>query len=227
MRKSLAGLVAAAVGTSALVAGVAAPTVAAADTRSNCYVQLKAPSRVTIDRHYQRVALSLIDSCKIADVAGIALYSSHGFEDGFVFDGKTTSSWNVYSGETTLGTLKTEPDDSFAWDADDNDITVKSTTITVKLGSHAYVGTARKGSKVTVKASATSWDVRSEKYKAWNAGKATVQYQAGSTWKTLKSVKLKNGAASYSYSTKSKRTYRFVVGEDGTHFGATSSTSRR
>ncbi len=227
MRKSLAGLVAAAVGASALVAGVAAPTVAAADTRSSCYVQLKAPSTVTIDRHYRRVAVSLIDSCKTAEFAGIALYGSRGFEDGFIFDGNTTTSWNVYSGQTTLGTLKTNPDDSVAYDSDENEITVKPTTIKVKLGSRAYVGTARKGSKVTVKASATSWDVKSEKYKAWNAGKATIQYQSGSSWKTLKTVKLKSGAASYSYSTKSTRTYRFVVAEDGTHFGATSSTSRR
>jgi hypothetical protein len=227
MRTSLAGLMAAAVGASALVAGVAAPTAAAADTKSNCYVQLKAPSTVKIDRHYQRVTVSLIDSCKTAEFAAIALYSSRGFEDGFVFDGRTTSSWNVYAGKTTLGTLKTNPDDSLAYDSDENEIAVKPTTIKVKLGSHAYVGAARKGSKVTVKASATSWDVKSEKYKAWNAGKATIQYQSGSSWKSLKTVKLKNGAASYSYSTKSTRTYRFVVGEDGTHFGATSSTARR
>ena len=227
MRKSLAGLVAAAVGSSALVAGVAAPTVAAADTRSDCYVQLKAPSTVKIDRYYQRVNVTLIDSCQIADFAGIALYGARGMEAGIVFDQTHSARWDVYAPRISLGTLTADPQDSLALDEDENEITVKPTTVKVKLGTHAYVGTARKGSKVTVKASATTWDVKSEKNKAWNAGKATIQYQAGSSWKTLKAVRLKNGAASYSYSTKSTRTYRFVVGEDGTHFGATSKTSRR
>ena len=80
---------------------------------------------------------------------------------------------------------------------------------------------------MTLKVSAKSWDVKSESYKAWSAPSAKIQYKSGSTWKTKKTVKLKKGAASYSYKTSSKRTYRFVVGETGTQFGATSSTSRR
>ncbi len=227
MRKSVAGLMAAAVGASALVAGVGSPTVAAADTRSDCYVQLKAPSTVKIDRYYQRITVSLVDSCKIADFAGIALYGSRGFQDGFIFDGNTSTRWDLYADKTALGTLRTEPADSFAMDVDENDITVKATSIKVKLGTHAYVNTKRKGKKVTIKVNAKSWNVKSETYQAWNAPSAKIQYLSGSTWKTKKTVKLKNGSASYSYKTTSKRTYRFVVAEDGTHFGATSSTSRR
>ena len=83
------------------------------------------------------------------------------------------------------------------------------------------------GSRRSGKVGAKNWDPKSEAYPAWNAPTAKIQYKSGSTWKTLKTVKLKNGAASYSYKTKSKRTYRFVIGATSTRFGATSSTSRR
>jgi hypothetical protein len=227
MRRTLAGLLAGVVGASALVASVSAPTVATADTRSDCYVQLKAPSTVKIDRYYQKINVSLIDSCKIADFTGITLYGSRGLQDVFIFDGTTTTNWNVYADQTTLGTLTTDPSDSLALDADENEITVKPTTVKVKLGTKAYVSTKRSGKKVTIKATAKNWDVKSESYKAWNASSAKIQYKSGSTWKTLKSVKLKKGSASYSYKIKSKRTYRFVTGETATRFGATSATSRR
>jgi len=168
----------------------------------------------------------LIDSCGIADFSGIALYGSRGFDNGFIFDGTTTTRWDVY-GTQTLGALSTDPDDSFTYDCDDNEITVKPTTINVKLGTRAYVSTKRSGKKVTIKVGAKKWEPKSEAYRTWNAPSAKIQYKSGSTWKTKKTVKLKNGTASYSYKTAAKRTYRFVTDETSTRFGATSSTSRR
>jgi hypothetical protein len=226
MRRTLAGLMAAAIGTSALVAGVAAPTVAVAETRDDgCYVQLDAPTSIKIDRPYKDVKVSVYDSCGVAEYASFDLYGSAGWDNIFIFDGNAVDHWDVYDDWQKPGRYTTRL--SMAYDSDYNDLGFEPTTTTVKLGTKAYTSTKRSGKKVTIKVGAKSYAPDHNAYRAWNASSARIQYKSGSTWKTLKTVKLKKGAASYSYKIKSKRTYRFVIGETSTRFGATSSTSRR
>lgn len=223
--KALARALVAALTTTALaVTGVVA-TAPAASAEPGCYVQLKAPAKITIDRYYREVRTSLVDSCGIADYVSFDLYGTRGWDNVFIFDGNATDLWDVYQWQD-LGRFTTRV--SSAHDADYNDITVKPTTIVIKLGARAAISSKRTSkTKVKLSVTATSYSTSSEKFTGWNASSAKIQYKSGTTWKTLKTVKLEGGKASYTTTSKAKRTYRFVTAETGTRFGAVSAGTTR
>jgi hypothetical protein len=225
MNRAVRGLLAVFAGAAlALGIGIAAPVAADADVSSDCYVQLDAPSKVTIDRRYKDVRVYVIDSCGIADYASFDLYGPDGWDDVFIFDGNDVDHWNVYNWQTP-GRYTTRL--SGAWHANDNDLGFEATTTTVKLGTKADVSTKRSGKMVTIAVSAKTYSPSRDSNVAWNATSAKIQYKSGSTWKTLKTVRLKSGKASYSYQVSSKRSYRFLVGETSNRWGSTSNTSTR
>jgi hypothetical protein len=203
------------------LAGVGTSRALAVD---ECYVQLKAPAKIVVDRYYKAVEVSLKDSCGIAEYASFYEYGPRGMDNIFIFDGNATDTWDIYAWQT-LGTFKTRL--GGAWDQDSNELDFVSTTTKVKLGTKAKIATTRSGSKVKVAVTSTSWSPDKERQVAWNASSAKVQYQTKSGWKTLKSVTLKKGKATVTTTSKAKRTYRFVTAETGTRFGATSATSKR
>jgi hypothetical protein len=216
-----------AIGAALALASAASITAApVASAKAECYVALKAPARVAVDRSYRDVSVSLKDPCGVADYAAFYLYGPEGIDDIFLFeDGDTTDHLDVYDWRT-LGTFTTR--EGGAWDADANELGFRATTIKIKLGTRAAVS-AKRGSrnKVTVTASSTSYSPTKGTFTAWNAGSAVLQYKSGTTWQTLKSLKLKSGKASYSYTSKARRSYRLVTGETSTRFGATSGSATR
>lgn len=218
--KALARALVAALTTAALaVTGVVA-TAPAASAEPGCYVQLKAPAKITIDRNYKAANTSLIDSCGIAEYASFDLYGSRGWDNIFIFDGTTTEIWDIYDWQD-LGTFTTRG--SLALDSNYDDMAFKSTTIKIKLGARAAISSKRTSkTKVKLSVEATSYSTGSEKFTGWNASSAKIQYKSGTTWKTLKTVKLKGGKASYTTTSKAKRTYRFVTAETSARFGAVS-----
>jgi hypothetical protein len=72
---------------------------------------------------------------------------------------------------------------------------------------------ARSGGYTTVKASATRFKPHGypSDYVKFSAPKAYLQVKSGTTWKTVLTTKLVNGAASFKYKTSSSRTYRVSI----------------
>lgn len=96
----------------------------------------------------------------------------------------------------------------------------------VRAKGKAALKGKRKGSTVTLTASAQRYNPERYKYVAHGAKKARVQVKSGKKWKTVKTVKLKRGKATVKVKTKHNKQYRFVFGQTSATTGATSKTIR-
>ncbi|MDR7292803.1 hypothetical protein [Pseudoglutamicibacter albus] len=94
----------------------------------------------------------------------------------------------------------------------------------VRAKGKAALKGKRKGSTVTLTASAQRYNPERYKYVAHGAKKARVQVKSGKKWKTVKTVKLKKGKATVKVKTKHKKQYRFVFDQTSATTGATSKT---
>ncbi len=206
----------------ALLTAVLPPSQSSAADK--CAVSVSLPAKISVDRSYKEVKVALKDPCKKVDYAAFDLYGPEGFDNIFIFDGSTTDYWDVYDWQT-LGSFKTR--DSRAYDRNYNELPISETTSRVKLGTKGVISSKRSGSKVTLSVTAKGYNVDESGFKSWNHPSATVQYKSGSTWKNLKKVSLKSGKGSYTYTQKSKRTYRLVLAETSRNWGTTSSSTTR
>jgi hypothetical protein len=83
----------------------------------------------------------------------------------------------------------------------------------------------RSGSKVTLTAKRYSLDKWG--YATYSPKKAKFQVKSGSSWKTLKTVTLKKGKATYTTKTSKKKSYRFVTVKTSTSAASTSKTVKK
>lgn len=110
----------------------------------------------------------------------------------------------------------------------------------VRGAAKSTLKATRKGKYITLSASASryalsqtldeygmGWETASGKFKPYNAKKAKIQVKSGSTWKTLKTVNLKNGKANIKFKKSTKQQYRMAFAQTSTTTGATSSTVKK
>lgn len=207
------------------VAAVPFATTAPPAAAEACYAQVIIPSRIAIDRYYRELRPQLRDTCGTVESAAFDLYGARGFDHSFVFDGSTTDYWDVYS-FNDLGNFKTR--DSYAYDADYNDIPVRETTTSIRLDTNASISSERVASnKVRLTVRASYYGRADYKYLPWSAPVGTIQYLSGTEWKFLKSVTMKGGSAVYTHTVPRVNTYRFVTGDVPTAFGSASTSTRR
>lgn len=203
--------------TLALVAGLAVSGAPAASANVDCWVQAALPSRIAIQRAYTEIPVGLRDSCGTAVYAAFDVYGPQGFDDIFIFDGNSTDYLDLYDWHT-VGSFKTR--DSYGRDSEFNDIPARETSFQIKFGSRAYASVKRlSSSRVQVIGKATSYTPSAGTFIPWNAPDAILQYKSGDTWRNLARLYLRGGTASYTYTTSSKRTYRFVTADIGHRFG--------
>ena len=85
----------------------------------------------------------------------------------------------------------------------------------------------RSGSKVTLTATAKRYSLDKWGYATYSPKKAKFQVKSGSSWKTLKTVTLKKGKATYTTKTSKKKSYRFVTVKTSTSAASTSKTVKK
>ena len=85
----------------------------------------------------------------------------------------------------------------------------------------------RSGSKVTLTATAKRYSIDKWGYATYSPKKAKFQVKSGSSWKTLKTVTLKKGKATYTTKTSKKKSYRFVTVKTSTSAASTSKTVKK
>lgn len=191
---------------------------------ASCRVSVKLPSKVVINRSYREYKVTLVDPCKKVDWAYTDLYGPDGMQDMFWFEDNTRDYWDVYDWNTPRGNYKTRQ--TMAYDKHGDKLPVQETKSKVKYGTKAGLTASRKGSNVTLKASAYYYRPSYGEFRAWNASKATLQYKSGSTWVNLKKVSLKSGKATVTVKESKTRSYRLVLGEDSARWGKTSVTRK-
>ncbi|MFF5794066.1 hypothetical protein ACFY5D_18650 [Paeniglutamicibacter sp. NPDC012692] len=98
-----------------------------------------------------------------------------------------------------------------------------SKTFYVRGKTKSSLSAKRSGSKVTLTAKAQVYTPNKYRYAQYNATGAKFQVKSGSTWKTLKTVKLKSGKASVTVKQSKKKTYRLYIPKAS---WATSTTSK-
>lgn len=152
-------------------------------------------------------------------------------------DGKTLSRLQLCPWMDGLGKYTIGPADVFAEYTARNSLgtytdyrsytdgTTKSFYVRAK--SKASLSSSRKGRTVTLTAKASSLNLDWDQYRAYNPSSATLQVKSGTTWKTVKTVKLSNGKATAKITSSAKRQYRFTFPKTSTRTGATSNTVAR
>lgn len=122
-----------------------------------------------------------------------------------------------------LGAYKVGPADVWAtysyWDSyfNSTDTSYKnytdrtSKTFYVRGKAKSSVTAARRGSKVTLTAKAQVYAPDRYGYVKYNAKNAKFQVKSGTSWKTLKTVKLAKGTAKLTITQSKKKTYRLSI----------------
>ncbi|HEY9290979.1 MAG TPA: hypothetical protein VIP98_06860 [Microlunatus sp.] len=233
LRKIVIGL-----GTAAATLSLVAVNVPSSSAATTCTLQGSLPSKIVINKRDVVVHSKLSGSgnCKPkggefwgadANLDGpqgledLAMWEKIGEQYRFDF-------WAYY---VTPGSYSLRDGEAFIIDADYNDVPVKwkNSSTKIKFGSRVVsTKSSRKGSKVTV--SATSQRYTSDaKYKAYKTKvylqRKTKSAKSYSAYKTLTSKS--TGKVSYSYSTKKKYSFRFVIKDASSVWGSTSASSYR
>jgi hypothetical protein len=190
---------AAVIATAGLVA--AAPAAAAAPpkpTAGGCSVAI--PSKIAITSPYREVPAWLTANCTAAgtDVAlWEALHPTQGSQGGIIFDGETTTTYELYD-VVDLGRWKWQPRGAF--DAESDPIVQNTPYTDVKVGSWASLTGTRSGAKVTLTTSVARYSSSYERYIPWAGATGQLQYRIKGTtaWKALAGVKA-NASGKYTY----------------------------
>lgn len=100
-------------------------------------------------------------------------------------------------------------------------------SFSVRGKSTSSLSSSRKGRTVTLTAKASSYDPAWGGYRKYNPKSAKLQVKSGSTWKTVKTVKLSSGKATVKVTSSATKQYRFTFPKTSTRTGATSGTVKR
>lgn len=145
---------------------------------------------------------------------------------GAGFDEETDATRFLICPGEGLGAYKVGPTNVYGETADDSFDYLDGTTKTfyVRAKSIAGISTARKGKYVTVNVSAKYFKPTIDKYSYYSAAGVKIQRKTSSGWKTIKTVNLSKGKASYRYYQSAKASYRAVVPQYTMTTSATSVT---
>jgi hypothetical protein len=185
--------------TSVVVAGPTATAAPPKPTAGGCSVAI--PSRLSITSPYREIGVWLTANCTAAgtDVAvWEALHPTMGSQDGVIFDGTSTSSYELFD-FVDLGRWKWQPRGAF--DAEGDPIAQNTPYTDVKVGSWAALSGTRSGQRVTLTASVARYSASYERFIPWAGATGQLQYRikGTSTWKALAGVRA-NSAGKYAYS---------------------------
>ncbi|MGP5195579.1 hypothetical protein [Arthrobacter rhombi] len=166
----------------------------------------------------------------VEDFEADAIVTRNGYwEDLLFFDKSSKSERMLLCHGQGLGAYKVGPTDVYgatttSW-FDFTDRTTK--TFYVRGKAKAGISTARKGKYVTVKVSAKYYNPNAYGYSSFSPKSVKIQRKTTGGWKTIKTVNLKKGKASYRSYRSSKASYRAVVPQYSKTTSAVSATSRR
>lgn len=162
--------------------------------------------------------------------AGASVTRNGYWEDFLFFDKGSKSERMLLCDWQGLGAYKVGPADvsGYTRGYDWFDFTDRTTkTFYVRGKAKAGISTARKGKYVTVKVSAKYYNPNAYGYSSFSPKSVKIQRKTTGGWKTIKTVNLKKGKASYRSYRSSKASYRAVVPQYSKATSATSATSRR
>jgi len=189
---------------------VVAPTAQAAGSCS-----LYIPSRISIGTPYRAITARLGPNCSAAGVDWAnwdGYHPTQGLQEILIFDGTTTTTWNLYSWEP-IGRWQWRAEG--AYDPDSNPVFQYGPYYTdIRLASYGRVTATRSGSRVNVRTSAYRYWGDGEKFMGWAYARGQIQYRTpgSNTWRGLKEVySYSNGTYSYTYTTSAGRYYRVVL----------------
>lgn len=201
---------------------VAAPS---ADAAAECY--LHAPSKVSISRPYTQIPLRASGACSYGFAAWDGVHSYYGPQLFAYFDGTSTDNEPIYDWEY-MGRYVWQPSGAYGQDYDE--LTQNSPSTTIKYASWSYIGTARSGSKVTLKAQVNKYSADASRQVPYNSARLVFQMRAvgASNWHTVATRTADSrGKASVTYTQSAKRQYRVATTEIGSLWGSNSSTATR
>ncbi|WGW13221.1 hypothetical protein LWF01_05490 [Saxibacter everestensis] len=118
------------------------------------------------------------------------------------------------------GMLKNSEDEFYSKDK-------TTSSFHVRVKAKAALNAKRSGSKVVLTASASRFNEHTDAYKAYSPKKAKIQVKSGTKWKTVKTVDLKKGKATYTVKRKSKASYRLTFDQVTWATGATSKSVKK
>lgn len=97
-------------------------------------------------------------------------------------------------------------------------------TFYVRAKTASTLKAQRAGTKVTLTATSSKYSPAAWGYLPHSPSNAKLQVKAGKTWKTVKTLKLKNGKATVALKTAQKKTYRISIPQTSTATAASSKT---
>jgi len=186
------------------------------DGCKNVHVTLKGTAWQEVDYDYLWLNADVTRSGYLVD--------SLSFSEGETEDSAFICSW--YG----LGKYKVGPTDvtGFTYDNDYFSFTDQtSKSFYVRGKAKATVTAKRSGSKVTLSAKASYYHPDSFNYRSHSPKGAKFQVKSGSKWKTIKTVSLYKGRASYTFKKSTKASYRIVLPQTTTVTAATSKSVRK
>jgi hypothetical protein len=177
----------------------------------------------------RKVASDVEDFTLMADVTRSGYIAT----SAFFFDGATADRIQVCSSDG-LGAFKVGPTEVSAYtvDAEDNFelfdyVDTTSKTFYVRGQAKAYLGAKRSGSKVTLTATAKYYNPTAYGYSKYSPKKAKIQRKTSTGWKTIKTIDLKSGKATYTLKNSKKATYRVTFGQTSKVTAATSASEKK
>jgi hypothetical protein len=133
---------------------------------------------------------------------------------------------NADYGTYRIGPSSVWADASRGYDYLDRDDFTKGS---FKVRAHVKTGLTAKrtGSKVTLTATAKRYSLDHWGYTTYSPKSAKLQVKSGSSWKTLKTVKLTKGKTTYTVTSSKAKSYRFVTDASATSASSTSTSIRK
>jgi hypothetical protein len=181
------------------------------DGCKNMQVTLKGTAWEEVDFDYMWLYTDVSRSGYLVDTLS--------FPEGETEDSAFICSWNG------LGKYKVGPTEVTGYTYDDDRfsfIDQTSKSFYVRGTAKTSISAKRSGSKVTLSAKATYYHPDSFSYRSHSPKGAKFQVKSGSKWKTVKTVSLSKGRASYSFKKSAKARYRVVLPQTSTVTAATS-----
>ncbi|GAB3519608.1 hypothetical protein [Arthrobacter monumenti] len=200
-----------------LTAGLISVPAASAATRPVEVTGFTANNMVfsSSDCKYNTVKVKRTVSSSVEDFYIDTDVTRNGYIKNFLmFGGSDVSERMLICGSDGLGAYKIGPSDIFGYKSnydflDYTDRTAK--TFYVRGKAKAGISSARKGNYVTVNVSARYYNPSAYKYSYYSPTGVKIQRKTTSGWKTIKTVSLSSGKASYRTYKPGKAYYRAVL----------------
>jgi hypothetical protein len=189
---------------------------------ADCYTYVDLPDKISMDRAFTDVRVSLVDSC-YASYAYFDIVGPTGYYDVLDYDPAYNGAvdYLYIDGYFTVPGTYSSPTSA-------TDGTGYYTETVIKYGSKAGLTAKRSGGKTLLTACASYYNGNRDAFVPWQGNKATIQQQTASgQWRFVRTVTLNSsGCGSYNYANKYAGTYRVTTYETSKIWPRTSSFAR-